>query len=370
MKIDNEYFVASRHEHPLPRVVPYKGKHAVKISKFFDRVQSQQRKNMPDDWIYRPLKFEVEITDGCNQSCIHCGMSANATDDCNYLRRDLLLSIPHQLQALGIPGISITGGEPFTTLPTLLDLLSECRGKVDVIKLTTNAYWAQTHESALYHLNLLASRGFLESRFFRPVLMISIGEQKVPLQSVVNAICAARSLFNDKELALCISSLSFSSGENRLSELEQCYKKTVEEEFPWDSVYLTQRSYISAGRAVYDKKLSHRSIPLTDICKDRGCFRQTVGAIVVPTPLIKSDGSVFTCSVFGIPQDLFIGNVADLTIMEILTVANNCSYVRLLANGNLPALIQDIPDYMVKNVFVDNFHEACWRLIKMHKGMA
>ena len=266
MNIDNEYFVASHHENPLPSVIPYKGKHAVKVSDFFDRVQSQQRDTLPSDWTYRPLKLEVEITDGCNQSCPHCGMSAKTTVDCTNLRRDILMSIPRQLKSLGIPGISITGGEPFTALPALLDLISECRGNVDVVKLTTNAYWAQTYEAALHHLNLLANHGFLITRYFRPVLMISVGEQQVPLTSVANAINAAKNLFDDRALALCISSLAFRSGENRLVELEQCYEEMFNDKFPWDRVFLTQRAYIAAGRGAHDKNLPHRTISIADIC--------------------------------------------------------------------------------------------------------
>ena len=365
MIVDNDYLVASQHDLLCPPVDVYRGKHAVKSQVFFDVIRAQQAVRMPQDWVYKPLKFEVEITDGCNQGCPHCGMSARPANDGKGLQREVLLSIPNQLHALGIPGISITGGEPFTVMPVLLELLSECRGKVDVVKLTTNAYWADTLESGLSHLRLLANQGLSESRLFRPVLMLSIGEQSVPLQSIVNAIIATRTVFDSRELALCISSLSFRSGVDRLSELEQSYQKTVGEDFPWDSIFLTKRNYIAAGKALFDENLPRRSIPIRKMCKERGCFRQTVGAVVVPTPLIKTDGSVFTCSVFGMPSEFLLGSIQNMTIKEILTAANCNIYVRILANGGLPALMQQLPDHMIDGIVVDNFHEACWRLIGM-----
>jgi len=368
MTADNDYFIACRFEEPCPSVEAYRGKHAVKSQAFFEEVRAQQTAKMPPDWDYRPLKIEVETTDGCNQGCKHCGMSSRPIKDCSYLPREILLSLPDQLHSLGIPGISITGGEPFAALPQLLDLLSECRGKVDVVKLTTNAYWANTLESAKSNLRLLADRGLVDSSLFRPVLMLSIGEQKVPLQNIVNAVVAAQRLFDDRTLAVCISSLSLCSGDDRIPELERSYQIAVGKNLDWDTVFLTKRTYIAAGRALLDKDLPRREIPIHKMIKERGCFRQTVGAVVVPTPLIKVDGNVFTCSVFGMPRELLLGNIQEMTLFELLTAANENSIVRTILRGSLPALGQQVPDHKLDGVVADNFHEACWRLISLHQN--
>jgi len=370
MSIDNDYFISCEHHRPCPVVEPYMGKHAVKSASFFDTVQKMQDERMPLDWVYRPLKVEVELTNGCNESCPHCGMSAQPISQSTLLRRDFLLSIPYQLKALGIPGISITGGEPFTAMPNLLELLSACRDKVDVVKITTNGYWADSLDAAKAKLTLLADNGFIESRLFRPVLMLSIGEQRVPLERIVYVIVAAKTLFKSKALALCISSLSLRLGDERISDLEGSYKEITGNTFPWDSVYLTKRSYISAGRALLDTRLPKKLIPIEKMCKDRGCFRQTIGAFVVPTPLIKVNGTAYSCSVFGMPDELVLGNVYNNSIKEIIEAANNNYYIRILAEGNLPALrkIVSDTDSLFGDVAVDNFHEACWRLIAAHRG--
>jgi radical SAM protein with 4Fe4S-binding SPASM domain len=369
MGTDNDYFTSYQHHSPFPAVEPYMGKHAVKSASFFGIVRKMQDDQMPFDWVYRPLKVEIELTNGCNESCPHCGMSAQPISQSTLLPRDFLLSIPSQLNALGIPGISITGGEPFTAMPNLLDLLSECRDKVDVVKITTNGYWADSLDAAKAKLTLLADNGFIESRLFRPVLMLSIGEQHVPLERIVNVIVAAKALFRNNELALCISSLSLQSGDERISDLEGSYKEITGNPFPWDSVYLTKRSYIAAGRARLDTRLPKRTIQLEKMCKDRGCFRQTIGAFVVPTPLIKVNGTVYSCSVFGMPDELILGNVYENSIKEIIEAANNNFYIRILAEGNLPALrkIVSCPDSRFGDVAVDNFHEACWCLIAAHR---
>lgn len=367
MSIDNSYFISCKRHEPSSVVDPNRGKHAFKSASFFNTVRQLQEDRMPFDWVYRPLKIEIEITNGCNENCPHCGMSAQPISRSTLLRRDVLLSIPSQLKALGIPGISITGGEPFTSMETLLELLSECRKKVDVVKITTNGYWANSLDAAIEKLTLLAEHGFTESRLFRPVLMLSIGEQRVPLERVVYVIIAAQTLFGNEALALCISSLSLRLGNERISDLECCYKEITGKSFPWDVVFLTKRSYISAGRAGLDSSLPHQAIPIDKMCKDRGCFKQTIGAFVVPTPLIMVNGTAYPCSVFGMPDELVIGDVYNKSIKEILETANSNFYIRVLAEGNLPALRKIVSDSQLGDVVVDNFHEACWRLIAAHR---
>ena len=70
------------------------------------------------------------------------------------------------------------------------------------------------------------------------------------------------------------------------------------------------------------------------------------------------------------PEELLLGNVNDLTIREILAAANNNRYVRMLADGSLPALMRNMPSKMLQDIVVDNFHEACWKLVRMHQENA
>lgn len=367
MSIDNSYFVSCKDNHDCPVVEPYKGKHAVKTASFFDLIRKLQNKCMPLNWTYKPLKVEIELTNGCNESCPHCGMSAQPVSKSTSLSRDILLSLPSQLKALGIPGISITGGEPFTIQQKMLALLSECRGKVDVVKLTTNGYWADSLEAAKEKLILLADHGLMESRLFRPLLMLSIGEQTVPFKYIVNVIMAVQTLFKNETISLCISSLSLGSKNDNISNLECCYKKMTGKFFPWDNIFLTERSYISAGRGSIDPQLPQRAFPIEKMCKERGCFKQTIGSYVVPTPLIKANGDAYCCSVFGMPNELALGNLYNKSIKEILEEANTNLYIRVLTEGNLPAL-RKLAGPLDGNVVVDNFHEACWKLITAHKN--
>ena len=371
MPADNDYFVARCRPEESPRVDTFRGKHAVKMADFFVQVGRMQSRRMPKEWVYRPLKIEIEITNGCTEQCPHCGMDAQPTNTCNVLSPHVLRSLPQQLEDLGIPGISITGGEPLTAMRTLLDLLEHCRGVVDVVKLTTNAFWARSPDLALDRLRVLGTAGLAETRFFRPVLMLSIGEQRVPLCHVVNAIVAARRLYDSRTLAICVSSMSFRNGEHRLSELERCYEEATGDRFPWHDVFLTKRAYIAAGRALRDKSIPRRCIPIRKMCKERGCFRQTVGAVIVPTPLVKSDGRVFTCSVFGMPDELLLGSIYERNLKELAHVANSRPTIRALARGNLPELSAHVPEGSIEYLTVDHFHEACWHLLKrygLHEG--
>lgn|GEM_PF-1542196 len=363
MKVDNEYFVAMHGDELSQELIPYKGKHAVKTSDFFKIVRANQCNTLPGNWFYRPLKVEVELTNGCNISCPHCGMSSKLVDNCDTLPDHILHRIPFELEKLGIPGISITGGEVFTVFHKLLSFIDQCRGAVDIVKLTTNAFWAETYNSAKKYLHQLNDAGIVDTRLFRPVLLISIGEQKVPLTNVVNALIAARDIFSEKELALCISSLSERFGENKLKQLESCYRDLTGKSFPWSQIFLTSRTYILAGRAANDPAFPQRRVPIQKMCKERGCFFQTVGAFVVPTPLIKATGDVYSCAVFGMPDKLKLGNVFRDSFFKLLEAANNNKYINIITKGGLRLLQSYTPKNHLRDVFADNFHEACWHMI-------
>jgi hypothetical protein len=361
--IDNGYLVAMYGDKLSQALIPYKGKHAVKTSDFFKIVNANQYNALPDSWLYRPLKVEIELTNGCNISCPHCGMSSKPAGNCDVLPDHILHRIPFELEKLGIPGVSITGGETFTAFHKLLPFIDKCKGVVDIVKLTTNAFWAETYNSAKKYLYQLKDSGFVETRLFRPVLLISIGEQTIPLKNVVNALVAARDIFSERELALCISSLSERFGKDKLEQLELCYEAITGKSFPWSQIFLTSRAYLFACRALNDPKLTQRKVPIQKMCKERGCFFQTVGAYVVPTPLLKVNGDVYSCSVFGMPDELKLGNVYLDSFFKLLEAANNNPFIQIIAKGSLPLLQSYIPEKSLRDVFVDNFHEACWHMI-------
>jgi hypothetical protein len=366
MIVNNSYFVTQYNQDNLTQpVIPYQGKHAVKTADFFNIISANQSSSMPESWVYRPLKVEVEITNGCNISCPNCGMSAKSVTNCDILPDKILKKIIMELSDFGIPGVSITGGEPFTAFSNLLAFINECRGAVDVVKLTTNAFWAKTYHSAKEYLQQLKGGGFTETKFFRPVLLLSIGEQSIPLFNVVNALIAARELFNEKELALCISSLSERFEDDKLAKLEACYTQITGNAFPWPQIFLTSRNYIAAGNALNTYNFPQRKIPIQKMVKAWGCFSQTIGSFVVPTPLIKANGDVFSCSVFGMPEKLKLGNIFKNSFFELLESANNNPYIRVIAKGDLPLLQSYIEQIKLHDISVDNFHEACWKLINI-----
>lgn len=368
---DSEYFVQALGGIPVGEVVAYRGKHAVKTERFFEIVAARQAQCMPSHWRYRPLKIEVELTDRCDQSCPHCGMAArSASGGGPVLPDELLFALPDQLHAFGIPGISLTGGEPFLVLDRLLTLLERCRDRVDVVKISTNASWASSPREARRVLGALRDHGLAAGQLFRPVLLVSVGEQAVPLDRVALALGTARELFDDRELALCVSSLAPRFAGDRLDELDAAWRRTIGGEFPWDQIFLTSRTYMRAGRGEGDPLLPRRDVPLSALCKPRGCFQQTIGAVVVPTPLVKAGGEAYSCSVFGMPAELRIGSLMEHRLAGLLERANRNPYVGLLARGSLPMLAACLRPGALEGETADNFHEACWRLIALAEEAA
>ena len=344
-------------------IIPYRGKFAVKSADFFTSIEAVQAKKMNPEWFYKPLRFEVEITNECNIKCEHCGMNAVPEGGGVVLSDKLIHRIPIELEQVGIPSISITGGEPFLPFSKLCLLIQKCaEANIDICKITTNGYWG---EDAKFIFQALVKHGLFKNKQFVPLIMISIGENVVAYEKIARIFNYVYTNFSQNELNLCISSMKEKGGNSQISEFIQAYEGQYGR-FPHERFFLTERVYLNS------KYNPNNAIRVeTDINKYIDdcymCFWPTVGAYVLPTLFMKASGECFSCAAFNVPDELYFGNIYKMSISEILATANKNPYVKIIAKDGLKGLRTLLGDKSLDGVCVNDYCDACKKLIDMYK---
>lgn len=313
------------------------GKFAVKEKSFVDKIKVFQEK-INKDYFFKPLTLEFEITNCCNLNCKHCGMNANQK---GLIRKtfndDQIQGLIDSLYENGIPSISITGGEPFLCFNKMLNLFKYSQNKVDICKITTNGFWG---EKAQEYFSQMETAGLFNNKLFVPCLMLSIGEQNVPLKNIANIIHYATTNYTIDNLTVCISSLHEVGKKSKLNKLLECYEKEFGE-FPKHRVYLTENHYIDNSRNNSPNKKFYSHKHYIDNCVK--CFEQTVGKHILPRVLMKADGTCYACACFNVPKQLNIGNFFNDGISKIISNANTNKYIKLISQNGIAGFKNHIP---------------------------
>lgn len=109
-----------------------------------------------------PCRYlNLRFTYHCNIQCRHCYNESGP--DRRERRLDLhqMLSLVREMPDAGIPGINLTGGEPFLYLNDVLAIVREARRVgVTTIRIFTNGFWARPPGAAAGILGQLRDAGF------------------------------------------------------------------------------------------------------------------------------------------------------------------------------------------------------------------
>lgn len=360
---------------------PGRGKHAVIPEGFFAGVDALQAGRMPAEWRWRPLVLEFEITSACNQSCPSCGMAAGTPGAPGIpkipgtpgipetpsgglsMPEEILDRVAEGVESLGIPGVSITGGEPLLDIGALCDAVSRLTKTASISKVATNGWWLGRADAVM---DRLEEAGLFAGRWFTPTLMISIGEQSTPLSVVADGLDRLVRRYGRTDLTICLSSLSQRGGADPSEALARAFEER-HGAFPHDRVMLTRRFYVQAGRADAPAK---RDVPMAKLLKDKHCFERTVGAHVVPRPLVKASGKTFACAVFNVPERLSIGDLAREDLRAAFARANADPAIRRIQEKGFGSFAAEVDPGELAGARADNFHEACGWLLERAAGAA
>lgn len=274
-----------------------------------------------------------------------------------------------QFASIGLPSLAITGKEPFTAWRALLRIISGAREqRIDISKLTTNGSWGTVRRCPRV-FDRLEKAGFLDGRLFVPLLMLSIGEQTTPLESVARILHHAVTHYSDRELNLAVSSLADPATRlHKVDDLITVYEKAYGG-FPHERVHSTMRVYLNNerldGQAPIDRPGHTPVAKWMDHCFD--CFAPTIGAYVLPTSLLKNNGDWYTCAAFNVPEKLAFGNLLRERATDVIARAGSSAYVKLVRDGGgLKALHDVVPPDFTENTTCSSFCNSCALLIDRH----
>jgi organic radical activating enzyme len=122
-----------------------------------------------------------------------------------------------------VPGIAITGGEPFLVQEEMRYLISTAQKHgVDIAKITSNAFWGKDDCSKT--IDPLIEAGILNNRHFVPTFMFSIGEQTTPLPKVAKALHYMHERFSEEQISLALSSLKMPGENDKTAEFVGVYE--------------------------------------------------------------------------------------------------------------------------------------------------
>ncbi|KDN85672.1 4Fe-4S cluster-binding domain-containing protein [Kitasatospora cheerisanensis] len=343
-------------------VEPFLGKYAPKRADVFEVIEQRFAAAGLTGLRYRPLRIELELTTKCNDSCPSCGMGALPLAQGVTLTPDQRARIVDEFDSVGLPTAAITGGEPFVAIHALTPLISALRARrIDVSKLTTNGVWGAPRRCERTFAQL-EKAGLLDNELVVPLIMLSVGEQTMPLEYVARILHRAVTRYTDHELNVAVSSLADPADRtHKIYELIEVYEKAYGD-FPHDRVHSTMRVYLNNERLAEQKKADrpgHTTVKRwMDACFD--CFAPTVGTYILPSALLKQDGRWYACASFDVPEALGFGNIFTTPLRTIVERANDSEYLQLIAaGGGLKGLHGAVAAEFTENTTCGGFCDSC-----------
>lgn len=288
--------------------------YTAKNEDFLEQLNDYFKDKPINDYEIKPIQFTMEITNMCTCNCYDCGMDANRVPK-KRLNNSEYKYIFDEISKFGIPSVAITGGEPFMEFNEFCEIFNNY--DLDLIKIVSNGYWGKDANTILPKIELFAKK----NQFFNLVLLISLGEQTVPVEVIENIFLLAEN--NTYTLNLGISNTRFIDQD--YSNLEKFIDFYIDKNghFPNEKFYLTDSYYIlKKGK---NMQLCPDELP---ICNKN--FDINLGESVSPKIFMKVNGDCYPCEVFQINDQFYLGNIFEIGIENIVKNYNTNKYINFL----------------------------------------
>ncbi len=341
---------------------PTEGKYASKKQSFYKDIKKWQKAKPINSFDIRPLQFTFEITNRCNCNCKDCGMAANRIETERTMLEDKeLIKMVDDLEAMGIPAIAITGGEPFLAFTRMCKVLNHAHGKIDVLKIISNGFWGINPE---YYFKKLEENGLFDNQFFIPSIQISIGEQTVPLEYICNIINYVSTHYSIKELNVGI--IHTREQGLKTTKLEELYGIYLNKfgEFPKQRIFLTDSYYVNSNPLATEKLNVATDSVYNMMAKCDNTFAQEIGTFVSPKIFMKCNGDCYPCEVFNLHQNMFIGNFFKDGLEKVMQNYNTNKYIKFIKDFGTVGFRDVIPKKILEKEQCETVCYGCEFCIK------
>lgn len=338
------------------------GKYSSKKQSFYSDIKKWQMDRRIKNFDIRPIQFTFEITNKCNCNCKDCGMAANRIETPRtIIEENELIKIVDDLDAIGIPSLAITGGEPFLAFDKMCSMINYSRGKIDIVKIISNGFWGKNAE---YYFQKLEENGFFENKFFIPTMQISIGEQTIPYDYICNIINYVATHYKRTELNLgIIHTRENGLKESKLSILYKAYTNKYGS-FPKNRVFLTDSYYVNSNPLATEKLDVITDSIYNEVAQCDNTFKQEIGTFVSPKIFMKCNGDCYPCEVFNLHKNMYLGNYFENGLEEIMKNYCNNKYIRFIKDYGTIGFRDVIPKRILESSECETPCSACEFCIK------
>ena len=300
------------------------------------------------DFNIKPVQFTIELTNKCNCNCPDCGMQANRVPFYNITGKKLERLLD-EIQNFGIPSIAITGGEPFLMFDDFCNSFNMFN--IDLIKIVSNGFWGNNPK---YYFDKLKEIGFLNNKFFKPSIFISIGQQSVPLSTVANLFKYVNDNFKETDFNFGLINTRFPElSRSKLEDFVEIYE-SLYGTFPKKRFILTQSNYIYLNK----ENTCFKACDLITECDNRFTF--SAGKFVSPKIFMTAKGDCYPCEIFQKPKEMFLGNLFNTSLFEIVKNYNENKYINFIKEYGTPMYKNILTKNMLENAFPSVCDACCY----------
>lgn len=339
-----------------------------------------QQKKYPENYFYKPVGIEIEVTNECNLKCPGCPIIMDKYGIPKvFLGDKQIINTLKNCKETGIFAYSLTGGETFLKFDIVKKVISVDHG-MDLYKLNSNGTFFRTIPLTKKILSELKEAGFdKKNKYIKPVMVVSIGQQNtagVPLQNAVNLTSLFYTFFKPDEVifSLNICDKNMLLADKIYKDFRKLYKKTNNEEFSeklfdvrffsLNNIPTLRRLKIDLGPKVYIKEL------IEDFKKNYisgGCFNIRINntgdpnraETLIPKCVLRPNGDLYSCQ--GYTYTHLIGNLNNDQIGNIIKRANKNKILENVFTKNLEGLYRMAvsKDLNVKYVKLEKAYGPC-----------
>jgi radical SAM protein with 4Fe4S-binding SPASM domain len=277
----------------------------------------------------RPFILELELTRRCNLQCVHCYADAKDRRFDDELTLEEITRVLDQAVAVGIPEVSLTGGEVLLHR-NFFDVIDESLARQRNVRFVTNA--------------TMLDDGGLAELCKRPVKLITVSLDAISPgvhDEIRGPDSHARAMRNVRRLIDAGFRVSIITAFSRMNvdEFDPLLKFCVEQQLDWQvqmvsakgrcrkDITLSPREYYELGEKVsraYTSQIPINLIPMDDMATFSGFFPlaalsgtwqgMCTGGLL--NLFIRANGDVTPCSALAFPECV-VGNVRGDSLVDI-----------------------------------------------------